>query len=61
MDIMNPIAGTLALRQTQTMDAIGAAVFNMAMDTVEAEGEAITESLESVVNPAIGGNIDVQV
>ncbi len=61
MEITDPIAGTLALRQSQAMEAVGTAVLGMALDNVQAQADTITTSLESLADPNVGNNIDVLV
>ena len=60
-----------AMSQSQLMTNIGTAVLDMNLNTVENMGDALTStmnampgatpSLESLVNPAVGGNIDILV
>ncbi|MCR5667578.1 MAG: YjfB family protein [Lachnospiraceae bacterium] len=66
------IAGlSTAMNQSQLMTNIGTAMLSKNLDTLEDMGNAMTQtmnampgsspSLESLVNPAIGGNIDILV
>ena len=53
------------LANVQTMNQIGIAVLDKAMETSEASGESLIRmmdrSMELSVNPHIGGNFDVSV
>ncbi|SEI74948.1 Putative motility protein [Lachnospiraceae bacterium A10] len=66
------IAGlSTAMNQSQLMTNIGTAMLSKNLDTLEDMGNAMTQtmnampgsspSLESLVNPAVGGNIDILV
>lgn len=60
-----------SMSQSQLMTTIGSSVLGMNLDTVDEMGDAMIQtmnampgsspSLESLVNPAIGGNIDILV
>ncbi|MBQ1902480.1 MAG: YjfB family protein [Lachnospiraceae bacterium] len=66
------IAGmSTAMSQSQLMTNIGTAMLSKNLDTLKDMGNAMTQtmdampssspSLESLVNPAVGGNIDILV
>ena len=60
---------SMDLSQTQLLNNVGFAMMAKTMDMAEAQGEMTAElissmpssSLESLVNPAIGGNIDLAI
>ena len=53
------------LANIQTMNQVGIAVLDKAMETSEASGESLIRmmdrSMELSVNPHIGGNLDISV
>lgn len=53
----------LSLMNTQasTMNAVGFAVLDMSMETVEEAGDSIVKMMEQSVTPHLGQNIDVSV
>ena len=64
------IAGlSMAMSQSRMMTELGTKVLAMNLNTLDGMGEALTASmdampspsLESMVNPAVGGNIDIAV
>lgn len=57
---------SMALSQTQTLNAIGTAVLSKTLDTAQTQGDMMTELIDSAamelsVNPDIGANIDIRV
>ena len=60
---------SMDLSQTQLLNNVGFAMMAKNLDMAEAQGEMTAElissmpspSLESLVNPAIGGNIDLAI
>lgn len=57
---------SMALSQTQTLNAVGTAVLGKALDTAQVQGDMMTELIDSAamelsVNPHIGANIDIRV
>lgn len=53
----------LSLMNTQasTMNAVGFAVLDMSMETVEEAGDSMEKMMEQSVTPHLGQNIDVSV
>ena len=53
----------LSLMNTQasTMNAVGFAVLDMSMETVEEAGDSMVKMMEQSVTPHLGQNIDVSV
>ncbi|MCR5053300.1 MAG: YjfB family protein [Lachnospiraceae bacterium] len=57
------------MSQAKVMNSLGTAVLKMNLDMMSDVGEMLTDtmnampgaSLESLVNPAVGGNIDIAV
>lgn len=66
---MDIVGLAMSMSQTKTMNAIGTAVLSNAIDMTESMGQGMANmiqsapspSLESLVNPAVGGNIDLTV
>ena len=61
MDVNSIAAMSMAMSQTQLLQDVGTAVMDMAMENQVMEVSQMTDSLESLVNPDIGGNIDLLV
>ncbi len=57
----NPIADTLAMRNSQALSEVGYAVLDMQMEAMATEGQNMAAALEATVNPDVGGNIDYRV
>lgn len=64
-----PQVSTDTIAQSGAMQQVGIAMLDKQLDTVENSGDMLvaslssmpSPSLESMVNPAIGGNIDLRV
>lgn len=52
---------SLSASDSRTMNAIDISMLKKALDTVEVNGDMITQMMEQSVNPNIGTNIDVRV
>ena len=69
MDAMGAIGAYLDMKQANIMTNIGAKLLGQNLDTMKDMGQGVSNminaapspSLESLVNPAIGGNIDILV
>ena len=59
MDVMEVASLATSMAQQQTLSQVGMAVLDMALEAGEVQGENTAASLESLVNPAVGGNIDI--
>ncbi len=57
----DPVAATMAMRNSQALSEVGYAVLDMQMDAMTMEGQNIAAALEATVNPDVGGNIDLRV
>ena len=57
---------SVALSQTKALNDIGTAVLSKALDTAQAQGNAMVSMIDSAamelsVNPHVGGNFDMRV
>lgn len=56
------IAGmATAMAANKTSNEVGVAMLAKSIDSMEANGAALTKMMELSVNPAIGGNFDMSV
>ncbi|MGN0495818.1 MAG: YjfB family protein [Lachnospiraceae bacterium] len=60
MEIQGLGLSTTVLSNASTQSAVGLAMLNKALDTDQANGEALTQMLERSVNPMLGQNIDIR-
>lgn len=60
MEIQGLGLSTMVLSNASTQSAVGLAMLNKALDTDQANGEALTQMLERSVNPMLGQNIDIR-
>lgn len=58
---ITPLSSTnVLLSGTQSMNGIELSMLKKTLDSVEANGAALTKMLEQSVNPNIGANIDIR-
>ena len=50
----------LQISDTRSMNAIDVAMLKKSLDSVETNGDMITQMMERSVNPNIGANIDIR-
>lgn len=50
----------LQITDTKNMNAIDIAMLKKSLDSVETNGDMITQMMERSINPNIGGNIDIR-
>ena len=48
------------ITDTKNMNAIDLAMLQKSLDSVETNGDMITQMMERSINPNIGGNIDIR-
>ncbi len=61
MDIQGLSLASTVLSNANVQSSVGMAMLNKAMDTQEANGEALASMLERSVNPMVGQNIDIRI
>lgn len=60
MNITSLSSTNIMVTDTQAMNGIELSMLKKTLDTVEANGDALTKMLEQSVNPNIGANIDIK-
>lgn len=51
---------SLSVSDSKNMNAIDISMLKKALDTVEVNGDMITQMMEQSVNPNLGANIDIR-
>jgi len=60
MNITSLSSTNISLTGTGNMNAIDISMLKKALDTVETNGDMITQMMEQSVNPFVGANIDIK-
>lgn len=60
MNITSLSSTNISLTGTSNMNAIDMSMLKKTLDTVEANGEMLTQMMEQSVNPFLGANIDIK-
>lgn len=61
MDVSSIANMSMAMSQTKLLQDVGTAVMDMALESQAMSLGDMTQSLETMVNPDIGSNIDISV
>lgn len=61
MEIRGLGLSSTVLSNSNVNSAVGMAMLNKALDTDQANGEALVNMLERSVNPMVGQNIDIRI
>lgn len=60
MNISSLGSTNISVSDTNQMNAIDIAMLKKSLDSVESNGDMITQMMERSINPNIGGNIDIR-
>lgn len=60
MNITSLSSTNISLSGTSNMNAIDISMLKKTLDSVEANGDMITQMMEQSVNPFVGTNIDIR-